>query len=272
MFDFIYRFDDATIFLILTIVTTFFSLFVIVLNRIFKLYHLKYQDNTATASVASMIGITYGLLTGVVCLYLLGNQNHAENAALNEGTAAANLYRESQWLHSSMQTKVQSDLKKYIIDVTQQEWPAMTQGREININQSAVRYINSISTALMHYPITNQSDALVVNNLLQSLRDLFKARQERIEISTTQLSVEIWVVILLSSALIIFMNHTLRLDFKLHIFSLIAMAIMTASVLFLLITLDRPFQGEFIVEPDALRGVLHLMEQNSLVSQNTTNR
>jgi hypothetical protein len=37
---------------------------------------------------------------------------------------------------------------------------------------------------------------------------------------------------------------------------------MAASLLFLLVTLDRPFMGEFIVEPDALQAVLDLMQHD----------
>ena len=245
------------------VVTTFFSLLVVFINRIFKIYHLKYKDNTATAGVASMIGIIYGLLTGILCLYLLNNQDHAENAALNEGTAAANIYRESQWLKGPLQQQIKLDLKNYIIDVIQHEWPAMSQGNDIDVNQNAMRYFSGMSVTLMHYPIANQADYLIVNNLLQSMRDLFKARQERIELSHSQLSSEIWFVVFLSTALLIFMTHTLRLDFKLHVFSLTAMSIMAASVLFLLATLDRAFQGEFSVEPHALQDVLNLISKDT---------
>jgi hypothetical protein len=262
----LYQLNNATIFFLMIVVTTFFSLFFIVSARIFGLFHLKYRDNSATASIASMIGIIYALLTGVLCLYLLNNQDHATEAALSEGTAVATIYRESKWLKAPTQQHIQKNLRVYINNVLEREWPAMAGGQDIHNPQSATFLIEAMSNALMLYPINTQADAVIVDNLLQSFRNLFKARQERISMTSAQLSDEIWFVIFLSTALIIFINYTFRLEFKLHLLSITAISIMAASVLFLLVTLDRPFQGEFTIEPKALRAVLMLMDQEAKLS------
>jgi hypothetical protein len=269
--DFLYHLNDALVFSLMILFTISFSLFFIFINWKFKLYKLKYRDNTATASIASMIGIIYALLTGVLCLYLLDNRDHASSAALSEGTAAANIYRESKWLKDPAQKKIQSELKNYVVSVIRDEWPIMSEGTVIDVNHSAAALIDAMSETLKHYPIVNLADAQLVNMLVLEIRDLFKARQERIGMNGSQLSQEIWYVILLSTAMVIFINYAFRLEFKLHIFSLISIAIMAASVLFLLVTLDRPFQGEFIVEPDALQAVLEIMNHDTYIKTQTGN-
>lgn len=50
------------------------------------------------------------------------------------------------------------------------------------------------------------------------------------------------------------------MNLYMHIVTVAAAALMTSSMLFLLITLDRPFQGEFIIEPASLRTLLELIK------------
>lgn len=258
MIEFLYHISDAAVFLTMVIVTIVFSLLLIVLNKIFIFYKLKYKDNATTASVSALIGIIYGVLAGFICLYLLTNNDHASTAALNEGTAAENIYRESHWLKGPIQHQIQDNLHQYVKGVITVEWPAMREGK--NVERRHGSYIDKMSDALIHYPIANQSDFIIVNDLMQEIKELFKARQQRIEISGSQLTPEIWEVILISTILLIVINYAFRVNFYLHIFGITAFAIMAASVLFLLVTLDRPFQGEFAVEPDALQSALDVIE------------
>lgn len=257
--NFLYQLSDNQVFLLMAFGSIAFSLLFIVLNKTFGFYKFKYIDNTTTASVASLIGIVYGVLAGFLCLYLLNNQDHASNAALEEGTAVANIYRESKWLKNPYQQKLQAELQQYINSTINVEWPAMGMGLQPGMENAYL--INKMSDELINYPINTQRDSIVINNIKQELRALFKSRQERIEMSDSALSSGIWYVILLGTVLIIIINYAFRVNFSLHIFSLTAFALMAASVLFLMVTLDRPFEGEFIVEPDALKSALDMMKQ-----------
>lgn len=261
MLDFLYRISDLSVFLIIAAFIIVFSLLLIILNKIFIFYKFNYKDNTPTASIASLIGIIYGVMVGFLCLYLLNNQDHASNAALNEGIAAANIYRESKWLKEPVQHQIQADLKTYLEKVITVEWPAMSEGKSPDRSDGDI--INKMSNELMHYSIITQGDAIIVTDLLQEIKSLFKGRQERVQMSQTQLSPDLWLVILIGTILIIVINYAFRVNFYLHIFSITAFAIMATSVVFILVTLDRPFQGEFVVEPTAVRAVLDFMNQNS---------
>jgi len=257
MFDFLYGLSDMSVFVLMAFATIAFSLLFVVLNKFFKFYKLKYIDNTTTASVASLIGIVYGVLAGFLCLYLLNNQDHASNAALDEGTAAANIYHESRWLNNPYQKQIQAYLKTYLSVAINKEWPEMAKGNLPHRDNAYL--IAEMSDSLISYPITTLRDALVINNIKQDIRSLLKGREERIEMGGSQLTSGIWNVIILSTALIIIINYAFRVNFKLHIFGLTSFALMAASVLFLLVTLDRPFEGEFAVAPDALNTVLDSM-------------
>jgi hypothetical protein len=46
------------------------------------------------------------------------------------------------------------------------------------------------------------------------------------------------------------------MNFYLHIASITSISIIMASMMFLLITVDRPFQGEFAIDPDSFQQIL----------------
>lgn len=260
MFEILYKLSDATIFILMSLSTIAFSLLFIVMNRIFKFYNLKYSDNTTTASIASLLGIVYGVLAGFLCLYLLNNQDQASNAAVDEGSAAFNIYHESKSLKQDYQESIQKSLKSYILNTINYEWPMMALGKWPDKNNDI--FIGKMADQLIDYPIVNYSDAIVIYNIKQQINTLYKARQYRMSLINSQLSPGIWYVIILSTGLIIIINYAFRVNFKLHIFSLTAFSLMAASVLFLLVTLDRPFTGEFVIEPNVLRAVLDQMNQD----------
>lgn len=257
-FEFLYHISDMKVFFFMVAITVVCSLLLIVLNKIFIFYTFKYKDNTTTASVASLIGIIYGVLVGFTFLYLLNNQDHASNAALNEGTAASNIYRDSKWLREPLQQQIHAQLKIYITHAISVEWPEMSQGK--NLEKGSNDIINKMADEIINYRIINKMDEIIVTDLLQEVKDLFKSRQQRIDLSNTQLSSGIWMVILISTILIIAINYAFKVNFYLHVFAISTFAMIAACLLFLLVTLDRPFQGEFIVEPTALQAVLDSMD------------
>lgn len=258
MLDFLYRLSDLSIFLVLSGITVGVSVISILITKRFIFYRLRYRDNATIASISSLIGIIYGVLVGFMALYLLDNNDHASGAVQKEASAVANVYRESQWLHAPLPAQVQAQMEDYINRVVKVEWPLMRSGKDAD--QGGDEIILDVSNSLQSYSLNSDRDKLIVQDILTELKALYNARHERISLSTSQLSPELWEVILIGTILLIGINYAFRVNFYLHIFAISAFAIMAAAMIFLLVTLDRPFQGEFGVEPSALRAVMIFMK------------
>lgn len=261
MLDFLYRLSDFSIFLVLSGIIIAVSIVSIVIGKQFIFHRLKYRDNATIASISSLIGIIYGVLAGFICLYLIDNNDHASQAALHEANAVANVYRDSQWLKNPARAEIKDLLESYINKAINVEWPLMREGKDADVEGDYV--IEKISNILRAYPTAAVSDTLIVQDVLTELKTLYNARHERISMSGSQLSPQLWEVILIGTILIIGINYAFRVNFYLHLFAISAFGIMAAAMLFLMVTLDRPFQGEFIVEPDALQAVLRFMKTGS---------
>lgn len=258
MLDFLYRLSDLSIFLVLTGIAVGVSILSILISKQFIFYRLKYRDNATIASISSLIGIIYGVLAGFMALYLLDNNDHASTAVLKEASAVANVYRESQWLRDPLPGQIEGLMEDYINKVIKVEWPLMREGKDADLGGDEI--IQKVSNLMKSYSLNNDQDKLIVPDILTELKSLYNARHERISLSTSQLSPELWEVILVGTILLIGINYAFRVNFYLHLFAISAFAIMAAAMLFLLVTLDRPFQGEFSVQPEALQAVLTFMK------------
>ncbi len=257
MFEFVYAYSDLTGFLFFCAVIIVFSISIIMVSRRFIFSRLAHDDNVITASVASLIGIIYGVLAGFIAVYLLGFNDHATAAVVDESNAVANIFRDSKWLNQPTQQHIQELLRLYVNNVIEIEWPEMSKGTSPHGNNHT--YIDQISEQLHNYKIVTPSDNVIVADLTQEVKSLFNAREERIESSEATLSPEIWFVLILGTILIIVINYAFRVNFYLHLFTITVFSIMAASIFFLLVELDRPFQGEFAVSPHTMIRVQHIM-------------
>jgi hypothetical protein len=256
--DFLYTLSDLTIFLILVGITISVSIVAVLIDKHFIFHKLRYKDNPTIGSISSLIGIIYGVLVGFIAFYLITNQDHATDAAQREASAAATIYEGANWLPPAFQTTVQKDITDYINTVIKVEWPLMRQFKDIGI-QGDLK-IEKVLNDLKSYVPINNSETINLQNLLSAVNTLYTARHARIGISSSSLSPELWEVIMIGTILIIAINYAFRVNFSLHLFATCSFAIMAASMLFLLVTLDRPFQGEFAVNPDAFDQVMDLID------------
>jgi hypothetical protein len=171
-----------------------------------------------------------------------------------EANAVADIYRDSQNLADPARGQVQGQIKDYLKQVLNTEWPLMLVGKQIPDQGDVIlgKMVKELGAAVASPAVT---DMLAVS------RNIYDARQQRIQMSYTSLSPEIWVVILMGSLLTLCISYLFGINLYLHFFVVIAATLMTSSIIFLLISLDKPFQGQYIVGPDIFHGVLAFIEK-----------
>ncbi len=258
--NFMYTLPDFGVFFILVAFTVVVSFACIFINKKFIYRKLRYRDNAAISSISALIGIIYGVLVGFLCLYLITNQDHASQAVQHEANALENIYLQSTWMQQPSRDVLRQDLLNYVNEVINKEWPIMSSFKKIGL--AGDRIILKILDDIKKFEPKSNSENIVFDNLSRSVNDLSNARHERILMSYSALAPELWEVVLLGTVLIIAINYAFRVNFYLHLFSTFAFAIMAASMLFLLVTLDTPFQGEFAVTADSIKDVSNLILSN----------
>lgn len=261
MFRTLIYLSDFTLFVLLSAALAIFSIICLLLVRRFLPINLRYHENAVVGSISGLISIIYGVLVGLMALFLMNNINYASNAVVTEGNAIADLYRYSRWLDDPVRSKLQDNIQLYLTQAINTEWPLMKLGKDSG-NQGHF-IIHNITSELLTYHATNPNQSMVVHDMLDSVKTLFDARQQRIQMSFSELNSQIWMVVFVGTILILVITFFFGLNFYLHILMSVSVSVMAASMLFLLITLDRPFQGQFAIEPIFFQNLLVFMQEQS---------
>lgn len=261
MIDYLYQTSDLNLFLILISFFIGLSLLALFFIRRFLPLHLRYQENAVIGCTSALVSVIYGVLAGFATLYLINNYNAANDSMEREANAVANMYRDSHGLSDPLKSNIQTAVKNYINQVLNVEWPLMNTGK--TVTNTGATILENILNDLTHYQITNLTDSLIVADMLTVSRSIFDARQQRIQLSYTSLSNEVWVVIIIGTVLTLCVSYLFGINFYLHIFVTSAAALMTSSIIFLLISLDKPFQGDTLVGPGMFKAAAVAINNSS---------
>ena len=270
MVRYIYQLSSVYLFILFIVVSIAVSLVGVFIVRRFIPLELRYRDNPVIGNISALISIIYGVLAGLIALYLINNISYTADAVQREANAIANMYRYSKWLKEPVRSEVQNDIKDYLKKVIEVEWPIMQAGK--NINDSIVAkvhdkfVIEDLTGKLLSYSLAKPTDGYLVQNMLGEIRDLYNAREQRIHMSLVALDANIWIVLIIGTILTIVINYFFGMNFYLHLLTVSAVALMAAAMMFLLVTLDRPFQGELVIAPAAFNAVLTYVEKDTQIS------
>jgi hypothetical protein len=260
LIDFLFKMTDVQLFCFLICSGIFAAIVGVVIIKLVIPHEVRLKDNGVIGSVSALIGLIYGVLMGITSLYLINNLSSTSDAVQREANAVANLYRTSAMLKEPVRTQFENLLQDYLTLAIKVEWPKMKNNEDIGIIGD--KLVDKLSVVLRDYPINNLADSLVMTDLMAEEKSLYSAREQRISANSEQLSGELWVVIFIGSVLAIGINFLFGMNFWLHLISISAATLMASSMVFLLLTLDRPFQGEFVIDPDPLQAVLTAAQNN----------
>lgn len=258
MMDSLFRMNDVKLFVSLTCMAIVLSVIVLLLVRKFISLPQRYKDNTVVGNTANVIAVIYGVLADLSALYLINNNSYAADAVQREANAVADIYRDSSLLDRETGSAIETELKLYLAQVINVEWPMLEAGNDVDSTGDVI--LDKITNELVQYSGTGNAGSLLVRDMMDSVKSLYDARHQRINIADSGLTPELWMVIIIGTLLTLCINCLFGMDFRMHVITMIAIAIMTSSMIFLLITLERPFQGEFVIQPDAFKEILTHMK------------
>ena len=110
MIDYLYKLSDTNIFILLSLFSVSISISFILIIKFFIPVSVHYDDNPVLGNISQLIGIIYGVLAGLMALYLINNITATSDAIQNEANAVANIYRDSKWLKEPTRSNIQKEL------------------------------------------------------------------------------------------------------------------------------------------------------------------
>lgn len=223
---------------------------VLLIRPILRFFALKQADwNGLVSAVLSCFGVFYGLLLGLLAVAAYQNQTDVEKLVSGEALVLAGVYGELVDVYpETLAAELQGDLKQYCLVTIEKDWPQQQKGKMPMAGSVAMR--SFLKRLRAFEPKTERESTLhkTVIDTVEKARDL---RRERVYSAGIGLPGILWYVVLIGAVINIGFVYLFDLRFLNVLLLGGLLSLFIATVIGLIVVMDRPLSGPNSVPPDA---------------------
>jgi hypothetical protein len=206
--------------------------------------------NEVVGQFLSAFGVLYGITLGLISVGAWENYGDVETKASAEAAAVASLYRNVDSYPEPVRTELTGLLRDYTRHIIDVSWPEMRRGV---IPRGSNPLIMKFQKMLVAYEPTTEGQKALHSESIYRFNQMVEFRRLRVDSVEGRLPTILWVVVLVGSFLSFVLTWLLVVENKLlHDLLTGIMAVLLGLLIFFLLTLDLPFQGQHSVGPDSL--------------------
>jgi len=209
------------------------------------------------AAVLQSALVLYGLVAALTAVTVWQRHEAVSNTVSNEATAISSLWRDLGGYPQRERDAMRNALRGYTEQIIREAWPLQQQGK---IPVRGVKMTDDLQVLLFAFEPATEGQKILHGETLGAFNRLAQARRLRVDAVSTALPAVIWFVLLPGAmgCLLLAVLYAVE-DARLHAILLIALAGFLAMVLFVIVSLDRPFQGPMAIRPESYQLVLDML-------------
>lgn len=193
--------------------------------------------------------VLYGLIAALTAVSVWSTHSQVSNTVSREATAIAILWRDLGGYPQSERDSMREVLRGYTNQIIEQAWPEQGQGR---VPRMGVEWLDRFQAQLFAFEPTSESQKLLHAHTLDGYSGMVEARRARLDAVNTELPGVMWSVLLPGSMACLLLCLFFHIeDVRFQTILMVGLAGFVAMVLFVIISLDRPFQGAMAITPDS---------------------
>lgn len=213
------------------------------------------DDNVLTSAIR-FVGGAFALLSAFIIVSLSTQASSARSALRAEAAAADSFAREAKRLPGPAGAALVREVEAYLVEVVDHEWPLMNQPNRTH-DPADDEMDHLFDTLFSAAPPAGQYDARYAL-VAGSLDEFEETRVQRLLTARDPLSTVLWTALLVSAAMMLSVaalyppgGHRAAKWVQ-----LLSISAVIATVLFVVLALEHPYDGFLAIEPTALRAVL----------------
>ena len=219
------------------------------------------ESNDFTGAVVAVIGTTYAV---ILAFMLSGVWNMLQQAQANadlEANSLVNIWRISANIEPAVGQQVRELCEKYAQLVINKEWPAMVADEPLPAETRDI--LNQL------WRLSGQSQAHAGPNsiasyqFMEELRMLTEYRRVRLMHSKEELPGILRMVLIAGGVITVAASCFFGVpNFRFHVLQIVVLTFLISLVLVAIADLDRPYQGNDIVQPNGFALALQTFESH----------
>jgi hypothetical protein len=205
--------------------------------------------------------VFYGLAVALIAVTVFQTYSDTQKVVTGEATALNAIYRDVTSYPEPIRTELQNSLRYYTKYVIDEAWPLQQRGK---VPEGGFEHMARFQEVLTKFEPTTEGQKLLHGETLRAYNLLIQTRRWRLDAVGTGLPKVMWVVIVggafigLSAAFFFKVE-----DARLHLIEVLLLAVFIGLIIFMILSLDRPFRGDLGIRADPYQLVYdQLMKSN----------
>jgi len=191
--------------------------------------------------------VFYGLAVALIAVSVWQTYSDTSKIVSEEATALGALYRDVSSYPEPVRTQMQDKLRDYTQTTILEAWPLQRRGK---VPSGGVDRMNRFQSILIAFEPTTESQRLLHAETLRAYNEMIKARRLRLDAVGTGLPKVMWAVIVIGAFIGLSASFFFRVeDRRLHEIEVLLLAVFIGLVIFMILSLDRPFRGDLGIGP-----------------------
>lgn len=201
--------------------------------------------------IIGVMGTIYAVILAFAVFAVWNQYLIAKAAVVAEANNLGDLSRMTKGFPEPLQTQLRGALVNYLEAVLQHEWPAMSRQNE---SQEAWSALQKLWDIYRRADVSrDEHGQIFYAQSLQQMSNLSDSRRTRLFASRGKVPTVMWVMLWLEGAIILGFTYFFGVrSIRSQCLMTIAFALVVSLNLFLILELDRPFNGLAQVPPTAL--------------------
>ncbi|WP_165073131.1 bestrophin-like domain [Paludisphaera rhizosphaerae] len=235
----------------------------ILIRPLLRLLALKQPEwNGLVSAALSCFGVFYGLLLGLLAVAAYQNRSDVGDSVAGEALTWAGLLDEFEDVYPvELASNIKSDLQEYLRVTIEEDWPEQQAGRIPTAGSNALR---KLLKRLRTFTPTNERETILHEKVLDLLEVARSFRRTRLYSVTIGLPGVLWYVVIIGAAINILFIYLFDLRFMNVLLLGGILAFFIATVIGLIVVLDRPLRGPQALSADPFRLVSDVMSSRPI--------
>ena len=210
---------------------------------------LSYDDAYLGAPVVQSVIVLYGLIAALTAAGVWTKYTQVEDIVSAEATTIAELWRNIGGYPEPVRGQLQDTLRGYADQVINVAWPLQRQGK---IPVEGIAWMDRLQAQLFAFEPASEGKKVSHAETLRVFNNMVHARRQRVAAVHTGLPTVLWVVLLPGAIGCVLLSLLFRVDNAWFQGTLVvSLAAFLSMNLFVIVALDRPFQGDIAIGPDS---------------------
>lgn len=204
-----------------------------------------------SAPMLGVVAALFGLILAFVIVIAYQNLLDAKSNVSREADSLASIARDSQSFPEPGGASVRRSIGEYVRGVTADEWPQMRDGHDSVLAKAG---LNGIFAAFRTVKPRTPEQTAFYDDAVRKLNDTLAARRDRIDTARGGLPRDMWILILISSFVIV--SYAVLVgspSYWFHVLGPAAIAVVIVIALVVLADLSYPFSGEVAISPEPFK-------------------